>query len=65
MTEFQMSEVITFAPRSGNSEVIAKLISAGYLQPEQRNDPDAVAKAIARMKLDLRTGNGRDDLPAA
>jgi hypothetical protein len=60
-----MSEVITFAPRSGNSEVIAKLISAGYLQPEQRNDPDAVAKAIARMKLDLRTGNGGDDLPAA
>jgi hypothetical protein len=60
-----MSEVITFAPRSGNSEVITKLISAGYLQPEQRNDPDAVAKAIARMKLDLRTGNGGDDLPAA
>ena len=60
-----MSEVITFAPRSGNSEVIAKLISAGYLQPEQRNDPDAVAKAIARMKLNLRTGNGGDDLPAA
>jgi hypothetical protein len=60
-----MSEVITFAPRSGNREVIAKLISAGYLQPEQRNDPGAVAKAIARMKLDLRTGNGGDDLPAA
>jgi hypothetical protein len=60
-----MSEVITSAPRSGNSEVIAKLISAGYLQPEQRNDPDAVAKAIARMKLDLRIGNGGDDLPAA
>jgi hypothetical protein len=60
-----MSEVMTFAPRSGNSEVIAKLISAGYLQPEQRNDPDAVAKAIARMKLDLRIGNGGDDLPAA
>ena len=60
-----MSEVITFAPRSGNSEVIAKLISAGYLQPEQRNDPVAVAQAIARMKLDLRIGNGGDDLPAA
>jgi hypothetical protein len=59
-----MSEVITFALRSGNSEVIAKLISAGYLQPEQRNDPVAVAQAIARMKLDLRIGNGGDDLPA-
>jgi len=45
--------------------MIAKLINAGYLQPEQRNDPDAVTKAIARMKLDLRTGNGSDDPPAA
>ena len=51
-----MSEVIPSAPRLGDSEMIAKLINAGYLQPEQRNDPDAVTKAIARMKLDLRTG---------
>jgi len=60
-----MSEVIPVAPRLGDSEMIAKLINAGYLQPEQRNDPDAVTKAIARMKLDLRTGNGSDDPPAA
>ena len=59
------SEVIPVAPRLGDSEMIAKLINAGYLQPEQRNDPDAVTKAIARMKLDLRTGNGSDDPPAA
>jgi hypothetical protein len=60
-----MSEVIPFRLRSGDSEMIAKLISAGYLQPEQRNDPDAITNAIARMKLDLRTGNGGDDPPAA
>jgi hypothetical protein len=45
--------------------MIAKLISAGYLQPEQRNDPDAITNAIAQMKLDLRTGNGSDDPSAA
>jgi hypothetical protein len=60
-----MSEVLPFAPNSSETEMIAKLISAGYLQSEQRNDRDAVSKAIARMKLDLRTGNGSDDLPAA
>jgi hypothetical protein len=60
-----MSEVRPFAPRSGDSEMIARLISAGYLQPEQPDDPDAVTNAIARMKLDLRTGNGGDDAPAA
>ena len=60
-----MSEVLPFAPRSRDTEMIAKLISAGYLQPEQRNDRDAVSKAIARMKLDLRTGNGSDDPSAA
>jgi len=37
--------------------MIAKLVSAGYLQFEQRNDRDPVTNAIARMKLDLRTGN--------
>jgi hypothetical protein len=55
----QMSEVIPIALRSGDSEMIAMLISAGYLQPEQRHDPDAIAKAIVRMKLDLRTGKWR------
>jgi len=41
------------APRS---ELIAKLIRAGYLRPERPHDPDAVAGAIARMKEDLRSG---------
>jgi hypothetical protein len=62
---FPMSEVLPFAPRSGDSAMIAKLISAGYLQPEQRDDPSAVTRAIARMKQHLRTGNGSDDPPAA
>src|ERR1700748_2996595 len=42
---------------AGYSELIAKLIRAGYLQPDQRDDADAITFAIARMKLALRTGN--------
>jgi hypothetical protein len=61
----QMGEVHSFSSRSGDSEIVAKLVSAGYLRPEQRNDRDAITNAIARMKLDLRTGNGSDDPPAA
>ena len=38
----------------GSREVIAKLIEAGYLQPAQRNDADAITKAIAQMKQNLR-----------
>jgi hypothetical protein len=39
------------------SEMIAKLIRAGYLQPDQRDDANAITSAIARVKLALRTGN--------
>jgi hypothetical protein len=34
--------------------MIAKLVEAGYLQPTQRNDADAITKAIFRMKRNLR-----------
>jgi hypothetical protein len=45
--------------------MIVKLIKAGYLQPKRRHNPDAITNAIARMKEDLRTGNGTEDPPAA
>jgi hypothetical protein len=54
----EMSEVPSFSIRAGYSEMIAKLIGAGYLRPDQRHDPNAITKAIERMKLDLRNGNG-------
>jgi hypothetical protein len=60
-----MSEIIRFPLRSSESDMIARLVSAGYLQPEQRNDPEAIASAIARMKVDLRGGKGNGDPPAA
>ena len=54
----EMSYALSSPVRAGYSEMIAKLISAGYLPSDQRHDPDAITNAIARMKLDLRTGNG-------
>ena len=42
---------------AGYSEMIAKLIRAGYLRPDQRDDANAITSAIARVKLALRTGN--------
>jgi hypothetical protein len=41
-----------------SSELIAKLIRAGYLRSERQHDPDAVTSAIARIKEDLRSGSG-------
>jgi hypothetical protein len=35
-------------------EMVGKLIRAGYLNFDQRENPAAVAEAIARMKRDLR-----------
>ena len=46
--------------RSDASDTIAKLISAGYLDPDHRNDPAAITNAIARMKMDLRGRTGSE-----
>jgi hypothetical protein len=61
----QMSEIMRFPVGSMKSDITAKLVGAGYLQPQQRDDPAAITNAIARMKVDLRGGNGSDDPPAA
>ena len=53
-----MSEVPSFSIGAGHNEMIAKLVGAGYLRPDQRHDPNAITKAIEQMKLDLRNGNG-------
>ncbi len=49
-----MSNVIWTPCQAFSHEMIAKLVKSGYLQPEQRNDADAITAAIARMKQDLR-----------
>ena len=36
--------------------MIAKLVKAGYLRPEHRQDADAITSAIANMKQALRSG---------
>ena len=53
-----MSEAPSFSIRAARNEMIAKLVGAGYLRPDQRHDPNAITKAIEQMKLDLRNGNG-------
>jgi hypothetical protein len=41
--------------------MIAKLVKAGYLQPARRNDADAITRAIAQMKQDLRDLGSNDN----
>jgi hypothetical protein len=44
--------------------LISKLITAGCLQPALRHDPDAITRAIARLRVALR-GGGEDEGPRA
>ena len=62
-----MSEVVPFPYPAGSTEMIEKLVKAGYLRPERRRDADAITNAIAQMKQDLRSaGSGsNDDGPSA
>jgi hypothetical protein len=55
-----MNKVVQSRFQVASSEVIAKLIRAGYLKHARRHDADAITKAIAQMKQDLR-GRGTDD----
>ena len=54
-----MSNVVRSAYQAASQDLIAKLITAGYLQPALRNDADAITTAITRLKEDLR--GGKDD----
>jgi hypothetical protein len=56
-----MNKVVQSPFRVASSEMIAKLIRAGYLKPARRHDADAITKAIEKMKHDLRGGGTDDD----
>jgi len=60
-----MSNVAEFPYQAASHEMILKLIRAGYLQPALRNSAEAVTRAIAQMKEDLRSRRGDDDGPKA
>ena len=60
-----MNKVVQSPFRVASSEMIAKLIRAGYLKPARRHDADAITQAIAKMKQDLRGGQTDDDGPHA
>jgi hypothetical protein len=59
-----MSNVVRSSFQAASQELVAKLVKAGYLRPALRDDPAAVANAIARLKQDLR-GGGDDGGPQA
>jgi hypothetical protein len=60
-----MSNVIQSPYQAASREMVAKLIKSGYLQPALRNDADAITRAIASLKQDLRGGGGYDEGPTA
>jgi hypothetical protein len=51
-----MPKVTLVAPPEPAQELIGKLIRGGYLQPALRHDADAITRAIARLREDLRSG---------
>jgi hypothetical protein len=55
-----MIDLVQSPHQAISHEMITRLINAGYLLPALRNDADAIARAIAKMKEDLR-GCGSDD----
>jgi hypothetical protein len=59
-----MNKVNRASPPEPSQELISKLIRAGYLQPALRHDPDAITRAIAQLRKDLR-GGGEDEGPKA
>jgi hypothetical protein len=59
-----MTKVNRASPPEPSQELIGKLMKSGYLQHALRHDPDAITKAIARLRADLR-GGGEDEGPKA
>jgi hypothetical protein len=53
LSNVRMGKLIPPSDR-GSREMIAKLVEAGYLQPTQHDDADAITKAIFQMKRNLR-----------
>ena len=60
-----MSNVVQSPFQAASREMIAKLVKAGYLRPARRNDADAITRAIAKMKQDLRGLGSTDEGPNA
>ena len=60
-----MSDAIKVSRHAAPDELIRKLIRARDLSPAKQHDPEAIAKAIARMKNILRGRPGEDVGPRA
>jgi hypothetical protein len=59
-----MTKVDRASPPEPSQELIRRLTRSGYLQHALRHDPDAVTRAIAQLRKDLR-GVGEDEGPKA
>jgi hypothetical protein len=59
-----MTKVIRSPHQAASQELIAKLVTAGYLQSALCNDADDITTAIVRLKEDLR-GKKDDESPRA
>jgi hypothetical protein len=59
-----MTKVNLAFPPKPSQELIDKLIRSGHLQPALRHDADAITRAIAQLRKDLR-GGGEDEGPKA
>jgi hypothetical protein len=59
-----MAKVNLAFPPEPSQELIDKLIRSGHLQPALRHDADAITRAIAQLRKDLR-GGGEDEGPKA
>jgi hypothetical protein len=59
-----MNKVDRASPPEPSQELIGRLIRSGYLQPALSHDADAITRAIAQLRKDLR-GGGEDEGPKA
>ena len=60
-----MPKITRASPPEPSQGLIAKLVRAGYLQPALRHDPDAITRAIAQLREDLRRGGDNNRGPKA
>jgi hypothetical protein len=51
-----MNKANRASPPDPSQELIGKLIRSGYLQHALRHDADAITRAIAHLREDLRGG---------
>jgi hypothetical protein len=60
-----MSDAIKFPSPRAHDELIMKLVRAGYLNSAKQQDPEAITRAIVRLKAAMRGAPAEDAGPRA